>query len=177
MKKLLFIKLIIIISCKISFGQVIVVVDQPIIGSINYCATSKVLFLPGVSYSPNVGERMQAYISPDCGSYVLLNQTLDGGYYNASHKEVRFQYDEEYETTLYKKLAYKIYDKDKNLVGGVDMNSVPLVAGSQLLSNNIGENKFRLNFFSLSLTINEYYTLEVSNDKNEKKVLKFKVYN
>src|SRR5690606_37235917 len=141
---------------KTSFSQnIVLVLDKPLVGLLNLCATKKILFLPGTSYTANAEQRLIATIFPDCGSYVLLNPILDGGYYNAYNKEVRFQYDEEYEATLYKKLAYKIYDKDKNLVGGVDMNSVPLVAGSQLLSNNIGENKFRLNFFSLSLTINE----------------------
>ncbi len=110
-------------------------------------------------------------------SYVKLKQKLDGGYYNMYNKELHLQYTEEYEVSIYKKLAYNIYDKNHNLVGGVDLAGTALVAGSPLLSNSIGANKFDLNVVSLSLSINNYYTLEVFNDKNEKKVLKFKVYN
>lgn len=176
MKKIFLITVLFLISTSF-FGQTTVILDQPETGNQNHCATYKIHFLPGYSYTPLTGERMHAYISPDCGTHVLLKNTLDGGYYDVYNREIRFQYDEEYETILYKKLAYTIYDKDKNVIGGVDINGVSLVTGSQLLSNTIGENKFELNLFSLSLTTNEYYTLEVTNDKKEMKALKFKVYN
>jgi hypothetical protein len=110
-------------------------------------------------------------------SYAKLKQELDGGYYLMYNKELHFEYSEEYELEKYKKIAYNIYDINQNLVGGVDLNGTALSPGSPLLTNGVGENMFDLNTTVLSLSVNEYYTLEVFNDKKEKKVLKFKVFN
>jgi FG-GAP repeat len=110
-------------------------------------------------------------------THVKLKKQLDGGYYSMYNKEIRFQYNEEYEIGDFRKLAYSIYDNEHNVVGGVDLEGNSLVTGSELLDNSVGENNYELGMSNLSLTINEYYTLEVFNDKNEKKVLKFKVYN
>jgi len=122
-----------------------------------------------------------AFVSFGCpketGTYVKLKKKLDGGYYYVYDKMLRFQYKEEYEVGEFRRLAYNIYDKDHNLVGGSDATGNILAPGSQILDNTIGENKFDLNVTWLGLALNEYYTLEVFNDKQEKKVLKFKVYN
>lgn len=159
------------------YSQSIVTLNQPEYGYQEHCASLKVDFQVGYSYTPTGLESMHAYISPSCGNHVQLKSKLDGGYYNAYTKYIRFQYNEEYEVGEFRILAYNIYDKTHTLVGGVDLDGNSLVSGSLILQNEIGENKYVLNFGALSLTINEYYTLEVFNDKHEKKVLKFKVYN
>jgi len=110
-------------------------------------------------------------------SYVQLKNKLDGGYYYLKDKKLYFEYTEEYEIGSFRKLAYNIYDKDHTLVGGVDLSGNPLVTGSSLLTHSVGENSYLLDMSSLSLLVNDYYTMEVINDKNEKKVLRFKVYN
>ena len=158
-------------------GQSIVNLSQSEFGNQDHCASFKVHFQPGYSYLPFGSESMHGYIYPSCGNHVKLKDHLDGGHYYAYYNYIRFQYNQEYEVDFFQKLAYKIYDKDHTLVGGVDINGVALVAGSTVLNNEVGENRYDLSFGSLSLIINEYYTLEVLNDKNEKKVLKFKVYN
>lgn len=109
--------------------------------------------------------------------YVKLKNRLDGGYYYMYNKILRFQANEEYEIGVNRLLAYSIYDKNHNLKAGFDLSGASLLSGSPQLKNNLGENKFDLNVSQLGLTIGEYYTLEVINDKMEKKVLKFKVYN
>lgn len=158
-------------------AQSVITLNQTESGTIEHCATHKVHFLPGYSYLPTGVEYMHAYISVNCGDYVKLKNKLDGGYYYIYDKYVRFMYNEEYEIGELRTLAYNVFDEDHTLVGGVDSEGNPLVSGSSLIKNTVGENKFNLNLSALSLTVNEYYTLEVFNDKMEKKLLRFKVYN
>lgn len=110
-------------------------------------------------------------------SYAKLKNKLDGGFVYVYEQELHFQYNEEYEVGAFRSLAYNIYDKNHDLVGGVDLSGNVLVAGSESMENKIGEHLFILDITALSLTDSEYYTLEVINDKNEKKLLKFKIYN
>ena len=110
-------------------------------------------------------------------TYVKLKHQFDGGYYYVENQELRFENSEEYEVGDYRYVAYNIYDKNHNLVGGVDETGTPLITGSEQLDNQIGENKYKLDLSALTLTTNEYFTFEVINDKKEKKVLKFKLLN
>ncbi len=178
MFKPIILAVVLIVMAQFSFGQQIVNLNQAETGNQNHPACVMVHLQPGYSYTPVGTESMHAYIATLCGGgFIKLKEALDGGYYYAYNNYISFQYNEEYEVGLARKLAYNIYDQNHNLVGGVDLLGNTLVSGSGLLNNTIGENKFELNVAPLSLNANQYYTLEVFNDKNEKEVLKFKLYN
>lgn len=91
--------------------------------------------------------------------YALLYKKLDGGYYKLANNILYFKTDEEYTTTS---LKHKIYDMNNNVIASPVPNTI--VSAS-------GDNRYDINFSSYSPG---YYILEVTNDKNEKKYLRFK---
>lgn len=107
------------------------------------------------------------------GPYAILRRELDGGYYLARNGKLSFKYDEEYADTD-AKLKFNIYNLRNQLVAS--NTSMPL--GIQP-SSYYGDNRYTLNIASCSFTPggnlgSGYYILEVINEKNEKRFLRFK---
>lgn len=101
--------------------------------------------------------------------YAELKHKLDGGYYMAYNGKLLFKYDEEYNDAD-SKLTFNIYDEDRNLVGA---NSY-LPTGQQKLVS-VGDNRYVINLINCYINLgNGFYVLEVTNEKNEKRYLRFK---
>lgn len=123
-------------------------------------AASMVMSIPG---SPN-------------GPYAELKRKLDGGYHLVKSPYLLIKYTEEY-NPLYSKLKFKVYDKNRSVVMSSD------VVNSNIINDipiNTGDNYISIKLFGCkncgfqSLAENEFYILEVNNDKNEKWYLRFK---
>lgn len=107
------------------------------------------------------------------GPYPALKPELDGGYYLVNNGKLCFKYDEEY-ADLDGKLKFNIYNKQNNIVA----SNTAMPVGSQP-SVNYGDNRYILNIASCSFTPNGnlgsgFFILEVINEKNEKRYLRFK---
>ncbi|MGZ3932004.1 MAG: hypothetical protein ACXVP0_11720, partial [Bacteroidia bacterium] len=96
-------------------------------------------------------------------SYLVLHKTLDGGYYQTSNNYLYFKFVEEY-TKQTTNLSYKIYEDNRLLYTG----SLPT------MTEVIGDNRFQLNLITAGLTLNKFYILEVTNEKSEKWLARFK---
>jgi hypothetical protein len=93
--------------------------------------------------------------------YANLSRKPDAGYYLASGRILKFWFEEEYSVAEGTSLTYKILDSTNKVV-----------ANPSSLTVKQGYNQFDLNVTALSPA---YYLLEVSNAKNEKWYLRFKV--
>lgn len=97
--------------------------------------------------------------------YAHLNKSPDGGYYKLFDNKLLFKFDGQYAAT---NLKYKVFDKSNTIVASD--------AGTNIASSlvvNSGDNRYYLNANGASLTSGAYYTLEISNEKNEKMYLRF----
>lgn len=108
----------------------------------------------------------------DDNGFATMKRNLDGGYYDATHGKLYFEFDGEYklDPTTYKE--YKIYTTDLEVVAGVLNNGGTIIGGAPLLIKHIGENKYVIDLDSLGL-ISGYYFLEIVNIKGEKNRLRF----
>lgn len=97
--------------------------------------------------------------------YAKPTRKLDGGFCTAVAGRVYFSVEGEYNLT---QLSYKVYDKTNSVVMSNATTGV-LNTTSQVL----GDNRHYLNVSSLA---NGVYVLEVTNEKNEKRFLRFKQY-
>ena len=99
--------------------------------------------------------------------HAVLKRNLDGGYYKViTNNTLYFKYDEEYKGNS--PLSYKIYKQDHAISASAISCAV--------LTPSYGDNRFALNLSSgctPALSANQYYVLEVLNEKNEKFYLKF----
>lgn len=108
-------------------------------------------------------------------AYTCLKEKHDGGYCLVSGNELKFTYNEEYPLASENNvLCYKIIDENRQIVAGVDKNAQILISGSPVIVKKYGINKIDLDLTYLSLSSGNYYFLEVVNEKNEMKKLKFK---
>lgn len=103
-------------------------------------------------------------------SYADLTRKLDGGYYLAQNGIVKFIYNEEYADED-GELTYKIFDASNEIV----------VSHTTLTEDVVfGDNRFDMDFSSFTdenPLSNGVYVLEVTNEKNEKWYLRFKIIN
>jgi hypothetical protein len=94
--------------------------------------------------------------------YAPLQTTPDGGYYNLTNNKMLFKFDGQYAVTS---LAFNVYDKaNNNVTGSTSVSNSGVV--------NSGDNRYYLD--ATALTSGQYYTLEIINEKNEKRYLRFK---
>ena len=92
----------------------------------------------------------------------VLKKQLDGGYYSTINNKLYFTLDGEYSNTpLTYGSNYSVYDY-KRILQSVTIDNNKL---------NNGDNRYQLNVSSLPTG---YYVLEVSNQKKEKLMLRFK---
>ena len=115
-------------------------------------------------------------LDSDNYSYAHLHKSINGGYYYLIGNTLKFTYDEEYSTTgTGPNLSYMIYDKGNNLIAGFDALGNSLQNGSPALEKNFGYNQYYMDLSNVSLNQGEYYVLEVRNDKNDVKYLRFRL--
>lgn len=118
------------------------------------------------SYSKIVKPRV-SFGCPEAKNYAVLRKKLDGGFHRTQKKKLYFKFDEEYNDTD-GNLTYKIVNK---------LNQEVLSNTSNNLIVNYGDNRYEINFNNSSIlgtmSFNEYYMLEVTNEKKEKWFLRF----
>ncbi len=99
--------------------------------------------------------------------YAHLNKTPDGGYYKTFNNKLLFKFDAQYAATT---ISYKILNKANAVVA--QYPGTPNVISNNIV--NSGDNRYYLDVSSGSIfTTGAYYTLEVTNEKNEKLYLRF----
>jgi hypothetical protein len=91
-------------------------------------------------------------------SHAVLKRELDGSYYTSKSQQLYFTVDGEYNTM---NLDYKVYNTQRAVVPGIT------VTGASL---NNGDNRYLM---TLPVLPSGYYVLEVTNQKKEKRVLRF----
>ncbi|MGQ0829214.1 MAG: hypothetical protein ACT4ON_12570 [Bacteroidota bacterium] len=105
--------------------------------------------------------------------YAVLKRELDAGFYIVTNGQLKFQYDEEY-NTFNNKLKFNIYNR-QHLVVASNV-TMPLASQPPVVH---GDNRYNINIANCNSTPvlflgKGYYILEVINEKNEKRYLRFK---
>ncbi len=90
--------------------------------------------------------------------YAELSRSYDGSYYLMTNNKLYFKYTGQYIST---NLNYKIYDNNRNQV------SCPAMV------QNLGDNRFVIDFNQCGYPASGFFALEVTNEKNEITYLKF----
>ena len=137
------------------------------IGAFDLTTTSD-MYSPVVSIltaGSSVDESISSFCYTEKCSYHVLNKTLDGGYARSLNGKIRFKYDEE----------YYLAGDDTHLTYSVCYYQGYPTSGPSLETDIVkyGDNRFILS--TDGLASNAIYVLEVTNSKNEKRYLKFKV--
>lgn len=112
----------------------------------------------------SVGKPRMSFGCSVPNQYAILKSEMDAGYYQLPLGQLQFTIDGEYSTG---KLKYKILNNKQNVVISNDLNA-PLSNNTML---KLGDNRYQINCFTLP---SGYYTMEVSNEKDEKLYLRFK---
>lgn len=148
------------------YSQSIVTLNQPEYGYQEHCATLKVHFQLGYSYTPTSTEYMHAYIDSSCldgvDVYTKVFKKLDGGYYVAKDDKIFLEYTEDYTVGTSVNMSYKFYTE-------YDLQSGTGTA----VALNVGNNR-RVITFPIS-PLPGFYILEIENSKKEKRFLRFKI--
>lgn len=95
-------------------------------------------------------------------SYAELARELDGGYYRVLDSTLRFRYFEQYAITD-DSLDLRIYNGDRTPISSINYSGEVV---------DHGDNRYQLDVGQLDLG---YYILEVTNEKGEERMLRFKV--
>jgi hypothetical protein len=113
--------------------------------------------------------------SKGVNSYAKPVRKLDGGFCETEKGILRFQFEEEYAVPLNKKLAYTIYNANKQKMAEVSSTGAVLGSSPTPLVN-YGINTFNLDLSStpIILAIDQFYIMEILNSKNEKVYLRFR---
>lgn len=109
--------------------------------------------------------------------FAKMDASLGRERYITVSKKLKFIYRETYFVDpSANKLTYSIYNQQHITMLGVSPTGSALVSGSPLLIRGKGDNRYTLDLTSTSLTAGSIYVLEVSNKKQEKQYLRFKIY-
>jgi hypothetical protein len=103
--------------------------------------------------------------------YAVLYKKLNAGYYTCPNKKLFFKYNEEYNDKD-NFLTYNVYDKYNKIIINNSSKSLPVVYGDNRYTIDLAQSTILLT--GASMPFNEYYILEVINEKNEKWYLRFK---
>lgn len=109
----------------------------------------------------------------ECMSHAELKRKLDGGYSYAITGKLKFTLDEEYEPDG-SYLSFKIYDKNHLVLESSDMDGTLLNGSVTPLPLRFDDNRWTLDISGIPGIIKEeYYILETSNNKGDKRYLRF----
>jgi hypothetical protein len=103
--------------------------------------------------------------------YAVLYKKLNSGYYTCPNRKLFFKYNEEYDDKD-NLLTYNVYDKYNKIIISNISNTLPVVYGDNRYTIDLTQPTILLT--GASMPFNEYYILEVINEKNEKWYLRFK---
>lgn len=109
--------------------------------------------------------------------YAEMKREIDAGYTYAVEGKVKFSFDEEYSIDSNKKLNYKILDKDNNDIAGcINGTCYGYVLN---LDYNKNDNRYILDISTIvpALQINDFFTIEVTTIKKDKKYLRVQYRN
>lgn len=124
------------------------------------------------SNRPKMNFRVGVYNS-ECMSHAELKRKLDGGYSYAITGKLKFTLDEEYEQDG-NYLAFKIYDKNHLVLESSDMDGTLLNGSVTPLPLKFDDNRWTLDISAIpGIMKEEYYILETSNNKGDKRYLRF----
>lgn len=101
-------------------------------------------------------------------SYVPLQEVLDAGFYPLTNgsKSVYFYYEERYQEGI---LNYKVFDQNHtDITTSVTLENIDL---NNSRNKAYGRNRYKLTLQTVNA--NEFYLLEVTNEKGKKQYLKF----
>ncbi len=126
-----------------------------------------------LSQRPKINFRVSTY-NAHCLSYSEMKRALDGGYSYAMDGKLKFTMDEPYELDASKYLPFTIYDKHHMVLESSDIDGVVLNGSVAPLPLNFDDNRWILDISSIpGIATGEYYILEVSNSKGDKRYLRF----
>ncbi|MDO9000244.1 MAG: SprB repeat-containing protein [Bacteroidota bacterium] len=148
-------------------GNIYVAINEKIVFANSFNLNSQFLFPVILPATPTHIKKKAVYtggppvnvIPLTSFPYAVLKRELDGSYYNARNNNLYFTIDGEYNSM---NLDYKVYDYKRTIMSGLSISSSTL---------NNGDNRYLINV--TSLPIGEFFVLEVINQKNEKRVLRF----
>ncbi|OFY54969.1 MAG: hypothetical protein A2W93_00650 [Bacteroidetes bacterium GWF2_43_63] len=106
--------------------------------------------------------------------FAVLSEKPDGGFINTPGRRLRFYYQEEYNVQPEKNLEYKIYNSQMGVVASVSHDGIKTPTNSPSQEIKSGQNRIVLTLASLGLASQQYYLLEVINEKGEKWYLRFR---
>ena len=150
-----------------NFGWVISPNSAAGVNSQNFHSSDTTVSRPKVDFTISV-------YNGDCLSYSEMKRKLDGGYSYAVNGKLKFTTDEEYEVSGSNYLPFKIYDKQHKLLESSDINGVMLNGSVAPLPLKFDDNRWILNVSSIpGMSAGEYYILEISNIKGDKRYLRF----
>lgn len=109
----------------------------------------------------------------ECMSHAEVKRKLDGGYSYAITGKLKFTLDEEYEQDG-DYLPFKIYDKNHLVIESSDMDGTILNGSVTPLPLKFDDNRWTLDISAIpGINKGEYYILETSNNKGDKRYLRF----
>ena len=141
-------------------------INNQLIGSFPITSPSDLIYDASLQFMSGVIKHPRA--SFGCSELIfqhaVLQNRLDGHYYNLQNHRLTFTVDGEYTLS---NLNYKVYDYSQAVIASNTI-SFGLLNKPSL---ELGDNRYDLNCSSFPAG---YYTLEVTNEKNEKLYLRFK---
>lgn len=101
-------------------------------------------------------------ILSNTNSYAIFKKKLDAGYYKIINNNLYFTIDGEYNPST--NLNYKIYDINRNII----------TSSNPILPVSNGDNRYFINVAPFGLVANQFYILELTNEKSEIFLLKIR---
>lgn len=103
-------------------------------------------------------------------SYIKPVDVLDAGHYEVNYGKIGIYFEEEYQIDANKFIPMKLYNQSHELIKESFLNGSGNFFQTAYKS---GSNKFVINLTPLTLTPNQFYTIEIALISGEKKFVKF----
>jgi hypothetical protein len=114
----------------------------------------------------------------ECQPHAELKRLLDGGFVYTLNGILKFTMDEEYDMEIGQYLSIKIFDQNHLILESSDINGNLLNNSIIAQSLRFDDNSWELDVSQISGIANdEYYILEVSNSKGDKRYIRFQYKN
>jgi len=118
----------------------------------------------------------------DRTSYTVFKRELDAGYATTFQGKLKIQFTEEYEQVAGRKVPLILYDENKVIKAAINYDGSALIspitglpfALLPALTYQFDNNQFLLNVSTYSLTVGNYYILELTKSTGEKEYIRFK---
>ena len=105
-------------------------------------------------------------------NYAVFKKKLDGGFYETPDSKLYFKFDGEY---IDENLTFKIQKFDQSIVNACAIKRLKQDMTMESAVKNYGDNRYMIDFSNnCILAQGDFYTIEVTNEKEEKFYLRFK---